>query len=537
MKTNPHFPSYLVTGRGKLAGALLFGSVFLSGCYHTGGHKPDPKRFPESVPSGQLDFKAPTPSASAPLDLNERLVLGEAGAARLFSFRANGQSLRVSLAQFAQAYKLNIVPDADVVGAVSVEFTNLPLERALDALLSPIGVGWIQEDGLIRVTRKATRTYQVDYLRATRTGSGSMSTTGGSAGGGGTSTSSVSRNDSINFWSELEAEIKSLLTRTETGGNEAPGRQETVQTTDRATNTVTQTTRPLPEMEGRVVINKMTGVVQVTGAPKAVRAVDAYMKTLLKGINRQVFIEARILDVALTDDSAFGIDWTSVSFGSALTATSSGIVTAPVGGASPKSNTVTWSYNKAFPASHLVRSIAAAIKALEEQGTVRVVSQPRIRTLNNQPAVVRVGTERTFYTVQTTVTPNGVGGTLQTTTETPSTVTEGVMLSITPQVGTDGMITLDVTPVVNKIVAIDTSPSGNSNAPRMETKQTSTIVRMKDGETVAIGGLILEEDAETGRGVPGIGKPSGLGWLFRGEYSSKVRKELVIFLTPHLVEY
>lgn len=526
---------FRLASRPFAVAALTGGTLLLAGCYNTGGHKPDPERFPESFPTGHLEFKPPQKQPAEALPLDQRLVLSDAGAANLYSFRANGQSLRVTLAQFAQAYKLNIVPDADIVGVVSVEFKDLPLDRALDAILDPIGVGWLRDDGLIRVTRQVTRTWQVDYLRATRTGSGSMSTTGGS--GGGTSTSSVSKSDSLNFWSELETEIKALLTRGATETSERPAQTETVQTTDRVTNTVTQTTRPLAEIEGRVVMNKMTGTVQVTGSPKGMRAVESYMEKMLTGINRQVYIEARVLDVALSDDSALGIDWSRVQFGSTLRASSSGIVTAPTGGASAKPNTVTWDYTKAFPASFLVQNITAAIKALEEQGSVRVVSQPRIRTLNNQPAVVRVGTERTFYTTQTTVTPVAGGAPLQTTTETPTTVTEGVMLSVTPQIGNDGMISLDVTPVVNKIVAIDTSPSGNSNAARMETKQTSTIVRMRNGETVAIGGLIIEEDAETGRGIPGVGKPSGLGWLFRGQYSYKVRKELVIFLTPHLIEY
>jgi len=522
----------------RTAIALVLGvsATLLSGCYSTVPHKPDPERFPESFPSGYLDFKPPQKPLSKAIPLDQRLVLTDAGARKLFSFRANGQSLRVTLAQFAQAYGLNIVPDADIVGAVSVEFRDLPLDQALDALLDPIGVGWIQEDGMIRVTRQVTRTWQVDYLRATRTGSGSMSISGG-GGGGGTASSSVSKSDSINFWSELESQLTALLTRAANETTDGQRQTETVQTTDRATNTVTQTTRPLAEIEGRVVINSMTGTVQVTGSPRGMRNVEAYMENLLRGINRQVFIEVRILNVALSDAAALGIDWSRVQIGNSLTVGTSSIVTAPAGGGGARPNTLTMDYSRAFPASHLIRNITAAIRALEEQGSVRVVSQPRIRTLNNQPAVVRVGTERTFYTTQTTITPVAGGAPLTTTTETPTTVTEGVMLSVTPQIGRDDFITLDVSPVVNKIVAIDTSPSGNSNAPRMETKQTSTLVRLRNGETVAIGGLIIEEDAETGRSVPGVGRPSGLGWLFHGQYSSKARKEMVIFLTPHLVEY
>lgn len=524
------------------AGALLLG-----GCYTTTGHQADRERFPEAFPSGELAFKkpeaAPTsatlqetkPIASDPSNATNTVTNKVTNTAKLYSYRANGQSLRVSLAQFAQAYKLNIVPDADISGIVSVEFKDLTLERALDAILDPIGIGWVEDDQLIRVMRQATRNYHVDYLRATRTGSGSMSTSGGSSGG--TSTSTVSKSDSINFWSELEAELNALLTRNATESAPTPPQQETTLTTDRVTNTVVQTTRPLPQMEGRVVINKMSGTVQVSGSPKGMRAVDRYMAMLQKSLNRQVYIEARVYDVTLNDDNALGIDWSQISFGPALTLSTSNVITSPAGGAGALPNTAALDYNKNFPASFLVKNITAAVRALKEQGTVRVVSQPRIRTLNNQPAVVRVGTERTFFTAQTTVTPNGTGGVLQTVSESPMTVTEGVMLSVTPQISNDGFITLDVSPVINKIVAIDVSPSGKSNSPRIETKQTSTLVRMRDGETVAVGGLIVEEDEDSVREVPGAGAAPLLGWLFKGRYSSKIRKELVIFLTPHLIDY
>jgi len=499
---------------GLMAAALL-----LAGCASPLRHTPNPERFPERFPSGQLDFQPAQRAPAQPLALNQRLAATDVGAARLYSFRANNQSLRVTLAQFAAAYNLNIVADADIVGAVSVEFRDLPLERALDALLEPIGVGWVREDGLIRVTRMVARTWQVDYLGGTRRGD-----LGGEA---------------LNFWSGLESELRSLLTRASTEGGEAQRPTETVQTTDRA-GLVTQTTRPVPEIEGRIVVNRTTGTVAVTGSPRAMRSVEAYMERLLARINRQVFIEARVLDVTLRDSNAFGIDWTRVQFGGSLVAATSGIVQNPMGGAGVAPTTLSLDYTRNFPGSYLVRNLTAAVQALEEQGAVRVVSQPRIRTLNNQPAVVRVGTERTFFTRQTTVTTAAGEAPIRTSTDVANTITEGVTLTVTPQIGNDGMITLDVQPVLNRVVGIDASPSGDSNAPRMETKQVTTLVRMRSGETVAIGGLIIEEDAETNRGVPGAiaaRQTSGLGWLFGGQNQSSSRKELVIFLTAHVVEH
>ena len=286
-----------------------------------------------------------------------------------------------------------------------------------------------------------------------------------------------------------------------------------------------------------MTINRLSGTVQVTTSPRRMRAIDSYIQNLLKGINRQVYIEARILDVTLTDDASFGIDWSKVSFGSSLTVASSTIIANPAGGASVRPPTGLLDYNKTFPPSFLVQNIAAAVRALEEQGTVRVVSQPRVRTLNNQPAIMRVGTERTFYTTQTILTPVPGGAPLQTVTETPTTVTEGMVLSVTPQISADGHITLDVSPVINRISAVDSSPSGNSNSPRIDTKQTTTLVRLRDGETAVIGGLIIEEDAETGRGLPGANQnDTTFSWLFKGKYTNKVRRELVIFITPHVID-
>ena len=521
---------------GAILVLMLAPVMLLSGCYSTGGHVPDRVRFPERVPSGALDFDKEDKAGKSKeaLPVARRLALSDAGASKLYSFKAMGQSLRVSLMQFAEANKLNVIFDQDVAGVVNVEFHDVTLEQALDSILNPIGLGWIQEDGMIRIVLQMTKTYQVDYLRAARTGNSSM--TSSSSGSGSSGSNSISKTDAVNFWSELETELKSLLTKAS-----AEGQQTQAQPVAGASsNAVPVAAIPIAQVEGRVTVNKLTGIVQVTTSPRRMKAVDAYMESLIKGINRQVYIEARIVDVALTDDTALGIDWTKMKFGRnqnlSVTTTGPGgtggnIITAAVGGASVLPATVSATYNRTFSGL----DVSAAIQALEQQGTVRVISQPKVRTLNNQAAVIKVGTDRTFYTLKTTVT-NSTGGISTQTTEDSTLITEGVVLSVTPQISPDGMITLDVMPVINKIVGVDTSPSGNSNAARVETKQSSSLVRLKDGETAVIGGLIVEEDSETTRQLPGAGNIPFAGWLSKGKYSNKIRKELVIFITPHLIE-
>lgn len=556
--------------------AVLIPMLVLSGCGAYPGHEPDKRRFPESVPSGLLDFKpavksedevkqavkpaaqpaikpeqdAAEPSTEAVdqapseaqaggelgIPVAQRLALSDMGATRLYSFTAMGQSLRLSLSQFAQVNNLNIIFDQDVAGVVNVEFRDVTLEQAMDAILDPIGLGWVQEDGMIRIVRQITKTYQVDYLRAARSGSNSMSAS--SSGGGMSGSNTISRSDSIDFWTELEAEIRSLLTRPNAEDGAGQPQTETTRTSkDEQNGAVTVTSRPIPQVEGRITINRLTGMVQITASPRLMKTIDAYMKNLIQGINRQVYIEARILDVALLDDSALGIDWSRITLGrsGSLTMSANNTITAAAGGASVLPATVAGTLSRVLPNGRLVSDIAATIQALEQQGTVRVLSQPRVRALNNQAAIMKVGTDRTFYTLKTTVTTPANGTPIQTTTEEGTKITEGVVLSVTPQISSEGYISLDVMPVINKIVGVDTSPTGNSNAARVETKQASTLLRLRDGETAVIGGLIMEEDSNTERRVPVLGAVPIAGTMFKGQYDNKVRKELVIFVTPHLI--
>ena len=523
---------------GAVLVAMLSLPMLLSGCYSTGGHVPDLTRFPESVPSGSLDFNKGDKSDNAKdvLPVTKRLALSDAGASKLYSFKAMNQSLRVSMMQFAEANKLNVIFDQDVSGMVNVEFHDLTLEQALDTILNSIGLGWVQEDSIIRITRQVTRIYQVDYLKSARSGSSSSSSSANGQGSSGSN--SISRSDSVDFWNDLQTEIRSLLAK-----DADPLAQATTETSTSTTDskgTVSVVSRPIQQVVGRVTIDKLTGIVQVTTTPLRMKAIDAFMQNLMKGINRQVYIEVKILNVTLTDDNALGINWSAVATGAGTSfnlstsnlVTSAGTATAP-----PPTLVLGGATTGPITPNSMIKSVTAAINALQQQGTVRVVSEPKVRTLNNQPAIMKVGTDRTFYTMQggSTITNSG-GTTVTPPTATANTVTLGVLLSVTPQISADGMITMDVMPVVNSFVGVDTSPDKLSNAPIINTQQTSTLVRMRDGETAVIGGLIQLSDSETADNVPGLGNIPGLGTLFRGKYSNKTRTELVIFVTPHLIE-
>ena len=433
---------------------------------------------------------------------------------------------------FARANKLNIVPDPDVSGAVTLDVQDLPLDRMMQALLEAHDFAWSEEDGLIRVRSTATRTFVVDYLRMTREGrgssvvtlsSGSMSSSGSGgatagaggaagassgaggaagAGGGGAVGGNVSGSsmnlrldNTIEFWKELEEQVKKLLT--ETG----------------KTNTA---------------INMTAGVIQVTDRPSALKRVDNYLGQLTQAVSRQVDIEAKIYDVTLNEQFQFGIDWQRVveSQGGQFMFGGLPTVTAPSGAFSLDKQSIAMSFTDS--------KTSVILKALQEQGSVSVISQPRLRTLNNQTAIMKVGRDEPFFTQVSQVVASA-GAEVSQTGDVLSIITVGTVLSITPQISTNGWISLDISPAITSLVDTITSPSGNSSAPVLDIKQTSTIVRVKDGQTIVIGGLIQNSSARSLRKIPLIAEVPLLGKLFQGRFDAKEKKELVIFLTPTIV--
>jgi type II secretory pathway component GspD/PulD (secretin) len=180
---------------------------------------------------------------------------------------------------------------------------------------------------------------------------------------------------------------------------------------------------------------------------------------------------------------------------------------------------------------------SVVVKALEEQGEVRVISKPRIRTINNQSALIKVGTEMPFFQNQSTIVPGGAtsGSAAVIEQDTVSTVTVGTILALTPQVGEDGWITLDVSPVLTSLLETKFSPNRSTTAPVLDIKQASSLVRVRSGSTIIMGGLIQTDSAVSRKRIPGLGSIPWLGRLFQGDFDARRKKELVIFITPVLV--
>ena len=419
----------------------------------------------------------------------------------LFSFRAQDMPLVDALTLFAHTNQLNIVAGPDITGNITVNFHTLPLKEAMSALLDAHGYFWEQEGDLIRVRKYETRIFNLDYIRLVRGGTGenkaNISSSGGGGAGQGTGEITVNQQDEIKFWEELETQVKSLMST-----------------------------------EGRLVFNRLSGTIQVTDLHQRVLDIAQYLGKVRGSLHRQVEIQARIYEVNLSDNYSLGINWDRIQLdGIAGNLVLSNIITAPFGGFVARAATAsaTTTTTTSFPKG----TFETVIEALQEQGDLKVISQPRLLTLNNQPALIKVATDEAFFT-QTVV--QGTGGTGNIVTEQARSVTVGLVLSVTPQISDDGWIMMDVTPIISRLREIRQSPQQTATAPVLDVKQSSGLVRLKDGEMVIIGGLIQDEVSETERKVPLLGDIPWLGRLFKGTYKVTTKSELVIFLQPRIVE-
>ena len=438
----------------------------------------------------------------------------------LFSFRAEGVPIKQALALFARANALNIVPDLDVEGDVTVEFRDLPLDLAMQALLDANGYYFVQDGRLLRVKSRETRLFQIDYIQVTRSGQGSnavqISSGGSSSGGGGSgggsaagggssgsegSTMTVTNSSTINFWGDLAEQLKTLVSE-----------------------------------NGSFTINSLAGTIVVRDRHRNVEGVADYLAQVTQNVVRQVDLEVEIYEVALNDSFQLGINWQKVSenldttfstLPGSLGIPSSGglIVQNPVFGGTPAASGI--------QISHQRGSVTAILDALKQQGDLKIVSKPRLRTLNNQPAVVRVGQDLPVF-ITKTIQSTGDNPVLS-TDETIQTITVGTILSITPQVSANGTVTLDITPAVSRLVRTETSATGNTNAPVIDIRQASSIVRVRDGATVIMGGLVQDSTTSTRRKVPLLGDIPLLGKAFSGTNKVSERTELVFFVTPRVI--
>ena len=428
-----------------------------------------------------------------------------------YSFTAKGLSVVDALALFARLNQLNIVTDPEVSGAVTVDFRGLTLDKAMEAILESLGAYAEEDGGLIRVRGMETKIFTVDYLRLKRSGKTSFETdlssgnntsaTGGGGGSGSNGKVTIDSSDEVDVWKDMESQLKTLVSP-----------------------------------QGKIAVNSLAGTILVTDRKKNLDNVASYITILTTRLNRQVDLDVRVLDVTFTDDRLFSIDWKQVVRKVGNTTLTAAALLTPVG----IPTTVFPGLGTGLPTLGITNTtMDVLIKAVEDQGLVRVTSQPRVRSLNHQAAVIKVVKSDPFFTQQSN-TLQSQSGNSQGINVQVNSVETGTVLSVTPQISDNEKITMEILPSVSVLTGTATYPEGSgtnalSTAPKLTEKQATAVVRVNDRDTVAMGGFIEDQIVQTRKKIPILGDIPLLGTLFTGMADAKIRREMVFLVCPTIV--
>lgn len=440
---------------------------------------------------------------------------------------------------------------------------NLTINEVLDLIIKENNLQYTLQNNVLRVSYLTTKTYNIDYITTERKGTGSTnirlsSNSGTAAGTSGTTSSSGSNNassesgtnistiDEVKFWDTLEKEVKSILSRPE---DDYKQKESSVPVADAK---AAQSLTPQKDTFHNIYINKSAGLVTVTGTGKQLQRLDNYMINLQKKMQTQVLIDVKMYSVIFTDASSTGIDWSQLY---ALQNIDLGLNYFNSRNISEFTSESTTSSKIMFPLKTIKGtattqpavgqslfqlgakgSLNEVIKFLKTQGDVYSISNPKILTLNNQPALITAGTELFYKTISSSTLAGGSTGTTS-ETEVVSSVFSGVLLDITPEISNDGSITLRINPSISETASDISSDNSTRNMPPdLSRRQISSVITVKDGNRVILGGLINTKNVTDNNKVPLLGDIPGIGYLFKREGMSKRTEEIVIIIEPHIIK-
>ena len=481
---------------------------------------------PEPAPEVPAE-KFPAPEASleeltVPQFQDEepaRLAIGSPG--KLYSLRVRDGQLQDVLLALAQDSGENLVVDPEVTGTVTVNLNRVTLEQALDALLTQLGYSYRREGRLIRISRPVleTRLFSVNYVSTSRKGDKTIVATHGSGAGGEQISASETRiqgTDQTDFWAEIQEGLTAIIFTDEKPAAVLRARQ-------------TGVVSSMSSKDGRkLVISRMTGIIQVRDYPDRLREVARFLEQMEATIQRQVFIEARFLEVRLFKEFQTGIRWDNIQnemLGLDITelALSWNIFG---GGTSSSAAGALLVAGNPLAASGAEFVLSDLVEALETQGKVKALASPKVATLNNQTAIVKIARQDVYFTSEIS---QGDVSTLQSFT--PNTIDVGVILDVTPQIGPDGMIVMNIHPSITAEFERVAAPDG-TEFPLLRIRETDTVVKVRDGQTIIIAGLIEETDQRQRVGLPCLTNLPTLQYLFGYRQEKTEKTELVILITP-----
>ncbi len=444
---------------------------------------------------------------------------------RIVDLSARNTPLRDVLFIIAEATGLNLVMDRDVNPdiPITLNLKNVTAEDALNKIFTAVDYFYTVKDNMLAVKTMETRSYELGHPAVIQTYSTDLggdilgAAMSGKSGGGSQlkgviSQKTESDKTAYNFWDVIEKSIEKMLAVP--GGTPSAAQQS-------------------------FSVNRLMGTIVVTATRKNLEKVESYIHVVKNVINRQVLVEAKVIEVTLSDSLQFGINWNSV-----ITFDSRQVLS--IGTTNFASVAAPTTSSPVFFGSTTAGDFTSLLNAIQVQGETRILSNPRVNIMNGQTAVLGVGRNTSFISkVETT--QQSVAGSTPTITFTVDTgsVLSGIMIGIIPFISESGEISLSITPIISDLVKLDAQYLGTTDSagnrpyliqlPQIDLRQLSTTVKVRSGQMIVIGGLISKREVLTDSQIPGLGDIPILGYLFKSRDKSVKNTELVVLLQPVIV--
>lgn len=559
---------------------LICGIWFLAGCgsqpiASTERHINADKNVsvaPENIP--QPVRAIPLPPPPKPQPKTER-----------YSVVVNNVPIQELLFALARDAKVNVDIHPGIEGRVSLNAIDQTLPQILTRLSKQTDLRF-ELDGPNLVVMPDTpylKSYKVDYINMTRdtvetialatqiasTGDSGAISGNQNSGGGNNSTTSVINTSKNRFWETLITNIKDILRETdkiipkEAQATENSDRKKAIREKQKNLRDVesavkgnqnndllkeqinneqidlfidslesARTTSSFREAAS-VIANPESGIISIRATSSQHEKIHEFLDKVIGSAKRQVLIEATIAEVSLSDDYQGGIDWSRlVNLGDGKIKITQSFLGANI--ATAPTFTLNYSNTNAS-------NISSAIRLLSIFGTARVLSSPKIMVLNNQSAILKVVDNRVYFEVKSNTVAN------QTSTQTTFSTTAisvpiGFVMNVTPQIGDDDSVSINVRPTISRIIRFVRDPNPSLTAagvinevPEIQTREIESLLKVQSGQTAIMGGLMQDNVATFRQGVPGLSKIPIVGDAFSYRDDTTSKKELIIFLRPTII--